>query len=74
MIKPEGNAYAFIVEPKTALIDPATKGGKIDIEVRKNPEVQASGASITLSFFVEVGDRLIDANSELVDRVYRFVL
>lgn len=74
MIKPEGHAYAFIVEPQTALIDPATKGGKIDIEVRKNPDVQASGVSITLSFFVEVGDRLIDANSELVDRVYRFVL
>lgn len=74
MIKPEGDAFAFIVEPKTALIDPATKGGRIDIEVRKNPDVQATGSSITLSFFVEVGDRLIDAESELTDRVYRFVL
>ena len=74
MIKPEGDAFAFIVEPKTALIDPATKGGRIDIEVRKNPDVQATGSSITLNFFVEVGDRLIDAESELIDRVYRFVL
>ena len=76
MIKPEGDASAFVVTPDLKNIDPTTNGGRIDIHVRKNPAVTSdyTGKSITLSFSVENGERTIDANTEAVDKVYRFVL
>ncbi len=76
MIRPEGDASAFVVTPDLKNIDPTTNGGRIDIHVRKNPAVTSdyTGKSITLSFSVENGERTIDANTEAVDKVYRFVL
>lgn len=76
MIRPVGDASAFKITPEKARIDPSVHAGRIDIEVRRNPDIDEdlTGSYITLSFTVEVGDRLIDANSEAVDEVYRFVL
>ena len=70
------NPSAFRITPQIQNIDPAVNGGRIDIEVDRNPEAQGdlSGSSITLSFSVKLGDRMINADSELVDQVYRFVL
>lgn len=76
MIRPVGDARAFKVTPDIALIDPTTSSGRIDIEIRRNPEIDEdlTGSYITLSFSVETGERVIDANSEVIDEVYRFVL
>lgn len=76
MIRPVGDARAFKVTPDIALIDPTTAAGRIDIEIRRNPEIDEdlTGSYITLSFSVETGERVIDANSEVVDEVYRFVI
>ena len=76
MIRPEGNADFFDVEPATATIDPTENAGRIDILVRRKASVDDSvtGKYITLSFMVDLGnDRVVDANSEAVDEVYRFV-
>lgn len=76
MIRPVGDASAFKITPEKARIDPSVHAGRIDIEVRRNPDIDEdlTGSYITLSFTVEVGDRLIDANSEAVDEVFRFIL
>jgi hypothetical protein len=77
MIRPQGDAYAFIVEPEMADIDPTTDAGCINITVRRNPEAQGdlSGKYITLSFYVELGEREIDANTEILNgKEYRFIL
>ena len=59
-----------------ALIDPNNNSGRIDIEVRRNPDIDEdlTGSYITLSFTVEVGERVIDINSAAIDEVFRFVL
>lgn len=76
MIRSIGDATAFQVEPDIAVIDPTVNNGRIDIIVRRNPDIDEdlTGKYITLSFSVESGDRLIDANTEIVDNVYRFIL
>jgi hypothetical protein len=77
MIRPEGDAYAFIVDPEIADIDPTVNSGCVDISIRRNPEAEGdlSGKFITLSFHVELGEREIDANSEILNgKVYRFML
>jgi hypothetical protein len=77
MIRPVGNAHAFQVEPDIAFIDPTVHSGRIDILVRRNPDVDENltGSYITLSFSVETSDgRIINADSEIIDNVYRFVL
>lgn len=76
MIRPVGDAHAFQVTPEVALIDPTNNSGRIDIEVRRNPDIDEdlTGSYITLSFTVEVGERVIDINSEAIDEVFRFVL
>lgn len=77
MIRPSGDAYAFSVEPEIADIDPTANGGRIDISVRRNPNAEGnlSGKFITLSFYVEIGEREIDAESEILNgKVFRFIL
>jgi hypothetical protein len=77
MIRPVGDAHAFQVIPDMAAIDPTVNSGRIDILIRRNPEVDEdmTGSYITLSFSVETSDgRIIDADSEAIDNVYRFVL
>ena len=76
MIRPVGDANAFKVEPDMAFIAPSENAGRIDIMVRRNPDLDEdlTGKYITLSFSVEVGERVIDANTEVIDKVYRFVL
>ena len=70
------NPSAFRITPQTQDIDPAVNGGRIDIEVDRNPDAQGdlSGSAITLSFSVKLDGRTINADSELVDQVYRFVI
>lgn len=76
MIRPVGDAHAFQVTPEVALIDPTKNSGRIDIEVRRNPDIDEdlTGCHITLSFTVEIGERVIDINSEAIDEEFRFVL
>ena len=76
MIRSVGDANAFQVTPDIARIDPTEHNGRIDITVRRNPDVDEdlTGSYITLSFSVEAGERVMDANTEVVDKVYRFVL
>lgn len=77
MIRPEGDAGAFIVTPDRVDINPDYNGGRVDIEIRRNPEAigNLSGKFITLSFYVMLGDREIDANTEIFNgKVFRFML
>lgn len=76
MIRSIGDASAFQVEPDIVPIDPTVNNGRIDILIRRNPDIDEdlTGKYITLSFVVESGNREIDANTEAVDRVYRFIL
>ena len=77
LIRPSGDTYAFLVTPQTVDINPEVNAGLVDIEIRRNPEATGnlSGKYITLSFFVELGDREIDANTEILNgKVYRFIL
>ena len=76
MIRSIGDANAFQVTPDVTVIDPTVNNGRIDILVRRNPDIDEdlTGKYITLSFTVESGDRVIDANTEIVDNVYRFVI
>ena len=76
MIRPVGDAYAFNVT-SSAVIDPTVNGGRIDISVSRNPAIDENLTNryITLSFSVETTDgRIIDADTEAIDAVYRFVL
>lgn len=76
MIRSIGDASAFQVEPDIADIDPTVNNGRIDILIRRNPDIDENltGRYITLSFTVESGDRVIDANTEIVDAVYKFII
>ena len=76
MIKPSGNTESFVVDPTVAFIDPTVNNGRIDILVRRNPDSNEdlTGHYITLSFSVEAGERVIDANTEAVDIIYKFIL
>ena len=78
MIRAIGDTYAFIVDPERADINPDRNSGTIEISIRQNPEAQGnlSGKYITLSFHVELGEREIEANSEILpeNKVYRFIL
>lgn len=77
MIRPVGDASAFQIVPDVAFIDPTVNSGRIDILVRRNPDIDEdlTGSYITLSFSVETSDgRIIDANTEVVDNIYRFVI
>ena len=76
-IQPVGDAAAFEVTPDVWYINPKLNGGNVEISIRRNPlaEGNLSGKFITLSFSVEIGDRIIDANSEILNgEVYRFIL
>ena len=75
MIKPIGDASAFTVSPEIAPIDPTHNAGRIDISVNRTESSEnLKGKYITLSFSVMVGGRETDANSEIVDQVYKFTL
>lgn len=77
MIQPKGDAYAFKVTPEMATIDPSNNSGRVDIEIRRNPDLDEdlTGKYITLSFSVEAaGGRLIDADTEAIDKEYKFIL
>ena len=74
MIQPKGDVYAFIVEPVKADINPSRP---VELEIRRNPDAEGdlSGKYISLSFMVEIGNREIDANTEILyDKNYRFIL
>ena len=72
----EGDMYAFKIVPEIATIDPSNNSGRIDIEIWRNPKLDEdlTGKYLVLFFQVEVNDRVIEANSEIVDNIYRFVL
>lgn len=77
MIRPIGDASAFQIVPDVADIDPTVESGRIDILVRRNPNIDEdlTGCYITLSFSVETTDgRIIDADTEAINDVYRFVI
>ena len=77
MIRPMGDAGSFLVTPDMADINPSVDGGRIDIDIRRNPAAEGdlTGHYITLSFSVELGEREIDANTEILNNdVYRFIL
>lgn len=81
MIYPEGAASLFSVTPTSVTINPNDHSGLITIEIRNavTSEVDLDvlsldDKSITLSFTVEHAGREIDANSEIIDQVYRFCL
>ena len=77
MIRPVGDAGSFLVSPDMADINPSVDGGRIDIDIRRNPAAEGdlTGHYITLSFSVELGEREIDANTEILNNdVYRFIL
>ena len=75
MIMPVGDAEAFDVSPDRATIFQDGKE-RIDITIRRNPNYKedASGKKITLSFSIVYGERDMDANTEVVDKHYTFVL
>jgi hypothetical protein len=74
MIMPVGDADAFLVSPEVADIFQNGQD-RVNITIRRNPDAkETSGKSITLSFSVVIGERDIDANSELIDDKYTFVL
>lgn len=77
MVRAIGDTYAFLVDPRMADINPDVDAGRIDISIRRNPEAQGdlTGKFITLSFYVELGEREIDADTEIFNgEVYRFIL
>lgn len=77
LIRPSGDTYAFLVSPQTVDINPEVNAGLVEIEIRRNPAATGnlSGKFITLSFYVELGDREIDANTEILNgKEYRFIL
>ena len=76
-IEPVGDAWAFEVTPDVWDINPSYHEGRVDVSIRRNPDVEGdlTGKLITLSFHVEVGDRTIDADSEILNgNIYRFIL
>ena len=74
MIMPVGDTEAFLVTPEVADIFQNGQD-RVNISIRRNPEAkETTGKSITLSFSVVIGERDIDANTEVVDDNYTFVL
>ena len=77
MARAIGDTYAFIVDPEIADINPDVNSGSIEFSVSRNPDAPGnlSDKSIILSFYVELGERDISADSEIFNgKVYRFVL
>lgn len=82
LIRPEGASHLFLIStPNGATIDPETSAGRIDIEIRKNTNVEVDvehlpveETSLKLSFIVDYAGREIDADTEAIDIVYRFRL
>ena len=77
MIRVIGDSYAFVVTPRIVDINPDVDGGRVEIGISRNLDVQGdlSGKFIRLSFAVELGPREIDADSEIYNNdEYRFIL
>ena len=80
MVEPDGDAWAFDIDPEIITVDPTRDAGVIEVKVRKNPDYSAddtSGRQVTLRFYVETsedgGERTIDLHSEMLN-VYTFIL
>jgi hypothetical protein len=74
-IRPQGYTNAFTINKDAASINPNLNGGRVDLEITRNNDVVAlEGQYMTLSFAVTIGDREMDANTELLNgKVYRFI-
>lgn len=74
-VKKEGDTGAFDVTiENNGLINPKYKDGRLCITVTPaDVEQDLKGTSISLSFSVKVGDREIEAQTEVVNDKYRFV-
>lgn len=72
IIKKEDPIGSFVVSPQTAQIN-GNDGGTIEISIDRS-NTGESGASMFLSFGVEWPGREANADSDLIDNVYRFVL
>lgn len=75
LIRPEGEAGAFLVSPERATIDPDVDGGRIEVTIRPNPDFPAGDTeySMTLSFYVETPDgREINVDDQIELEHYRF--
>lgn len=64
---------SFVVSPVTATINPEKDGGRIDITINRS-DTWVAGSAITLSFGVEYSGRDANADSELIDNKYRFIV
>jgi hypothetical protein len=74
-VKPEGDAWAFKVEiENNGLINPKYNDGRLGITITP-AEVEANlkGTAISLKFSVKMGEREIEAQTEVENDVYRFV-
>jgi hypothetical protein len=78
MITPQGAASLFSVT-EHATISPDKNGGEITIEITSHEgididtsELPESETTLTLSFSVSVLNREINANSEIIDKDYRY--
>lgn len=78
MITPLGAASLFSVTQQ-ATISPEKHGGEITIEVTNNPEADIdifelpeSETTLTLSFSVSVLGREVNADSEIIDKDYKY--
>lgn len=76
MIRPVGNASAFKLSKTTAEIHPDVDNGWIFFTVDRSEDSDPNLFQyITLSFYVETVDgRVIDANSEAINDIYRFII
>lgn len=73
IIKKEDPIGSFVVTPQMAEINVEKDGGHIEISIDRSAS-GGQGASMTLSFGVEWPGREANADSELIDDKYRFVL
>lgn len=76
-IQPHGDVGAFIVTPTSATINPDVNSGRVDIEIRSNPNAvgDLAGKYIWLTFHLELGEREADLESEILNgSKYRFIL
>ncbi len=73
IIKKEDPIGSFVVTPQMAEINVDRDGGHIEISIDRSAS-GGQGASMTLSFGVEWPGREANADSELIDDKYRFVL
>ncbi|MEE3465390.1 MAG: hypothetical protein VZQ48_01430 [Candidatus Cryptobacteroides sp.] len=71
-IRPEGDTDAFAIDPyPMATIDP---DNPIALHIGRNNEIEGAHGKIIFRFVVEAGGREMDADSELIDTRYRFVI